>query len=130
MTIEPGDYSKLVTNVCAFTERGQKVVPVGLDELPAYADAANAAQTEQYMAFAEWDKTKLMLAGALAYWRGFARYTDAVGVTDKVTWEISKAIEDEYVPFFMENDADPAFIRFGRFDDDMEEDPTLFLLPE
>ncbi len=130
MMIEPGDYSGLVTSVCAYTNRGQKIVPIGLDELPAYAEAADAAQTELYMKFAEWDKSKLMLAGAAAYWRGFMRFTDRVGVSDKIDWMLSKDIEEEYVPFFMDNDADPAFIRFGRFDEDMEEDPTLYLLPE
>jgi len=130
MTIEPGDYSGLVTSVAAYTERGSKIVPLGIDELAAYESAAEAALSELYMKFAEWDKKQLMIAGAVAYWRCFARYTDIVGITDKVDWSISQSIIDEYVPFFMENDADPAFIRFGRFDDEMEEDPTLYLLPE
>ncbi len=130
MTIEPGDYSGLVTNVAAYTERGSKIVSLGLDELPSYADAAEAALSELYMKYAEWDKKKLMLAGAVAYWRGFVRYTDRVGITDKIDWTISQSVIDEYVPFFMDNDADPAFLRFGRFDEDMEDDPTLYLLPE
>ncbi len=130
MTIEPGDYSGLVTNVAAYTERGSKIVSLGLDELPSYADAAEAALSELYMKYAEWDKKKLMLAGAVAYWRGFVRYTDRVGITNKIDWTISQSVIDEYVPFFMDNDADPAFLRFGRFDEDMEDDPTLYLLPE
>lgn len=130
MTIEPGDYSGLVTNVAAYTEKGSKIVSLGLDELPSYADAAEAALSELYMKYAEWDKKKLMLAGAVAYWRGYARYTDRVGITNKIDWTISQSVIDEYVPFFMDNDADPAFLRFGRFDEDMEEDPTLYLLPE
>jgi hypothetical protein len=130
MTIEPGDYSNLVTSVVAYAERGSKVVALGLDELPTYEKAAEAALSELYMKYAEWDKKQLMLAGAVAYWRGFARYTDRVGITDKVDWSISQKVIEEYVPFFMDNDADPAFIRFGRFDDEMEEDPTLYLLPE
>lgn len=130
MTIEPGDYSGLVTNVAAYTERGSKIVSLGLDELPSYADAAEAALSELYMKYAEWDKKKLMLAGAVAYWRGYARYTDRVGITNKIDWTISQSVIDEYVPFFMDNDADPAFLRFGRFDEDMEDDPTLYLLPE
>ncbi|MBN2229704.1 MAG: hypothetical protein JW779_08915 [Candidatus Thorarchaeota archaeon] len=130
VTVEPGDYSRLVTNACAYTKHGTKIVPVGLDELQAYADAADAAQTELYLRFAEWDKEKLMIAGAEAYWRCYARYTNQVGITDKIDWKLSQAVIDEYVPFFMDNDADPAFIRFGRFDDEMEEDPTLYLLPE
>ena len=130
MTVEPGDYSGLVTGATAYTEKNGRIVPLGLDELDAYAQAAEAALSELYMKFAEWDKKKLMLAGAVAYWRGFVRYTDRVGITDKIDWNISQAVIDEYVPFFMDNDADPAFIRFGRFDDEMEEDPTLYLLPE
>jgi len=130
MTIEPGDYSNLVTSVAAYTERGNNVIPLGLDELPAYAEAAEAALAELYMKFSEWDKKKLMLAGAVAYWRGFVRYTDRVGITDNIDWNISQSVIDEYIPYFMDNDADPAFIRFGRFDDEMEADPTLYLLPE
>jgi hypothetical protein len=130
MTIEPGDYSNLVTSVAAYAERGSKVVPLGLDELPAYEQAAEAALSELYMKYAKWNKKQLMLAGAVAYWRGFARYTDKVDITDKIDWNISQSVIDEYVPYFMDNDADPAFIRFGRFDDEMEEDPTLYLLPE
>lgn len=130
MTVEPGDYSNLVTNVAAYAERGNKIVPLDLDELPAYEKAAETALSELYLKFAEWDKKKLMLAGAVAYWRGFVRYTDRVGITDKIDWGISQSVIDEYIPYFMDNDADPAFIRFGRFDDEMEEDPTLYLLPE
>jgi hypothetical protein len=130
MTIEPGDYSNLVTSAAVYAERGSKVVPLDLDELPAYEQAAEAALAELYMKYAEWDKKRLMLAGAVAYWRGFVRYTDRVGITDKIDWNISQKVIDDYIPFFMDNDADPAFIRFGRFDDEMEEDPTLYLLPE
>lgn len=130
MNVEPGDYSRLVTKACAFCKRGQKAVSLGLDELSAYAEAADAAQAELYMKFAQWDKKTLMIAGAEAYWKCFARYTDQVGITDKIDWKLSPDIIDEHVPFFMENDADPAFIRFGRFDEEMEEDPTLYLLPE
>ncbi len=130
VTVEPGDYSRLVTKACAYTKHDSKIVLLGLDELSAYAEAADAAQTELYLKFAGWDKRTLMLAGAQAYWKCYARYTNQVGITDKIDWNLSQAVVDEHVPFFMDNDADPAFIRFGRFDDEMEEDPTLYLLPE
>lgn len=130
VTVEPGDYSRLVTCACAYTKHGSKIVPLGLDELSAYAEAADAAQTELYLKFSEWDKRKLMVAGAEAYWRCYARYTNQVGITNKIDWKLSQKVIDEHVPFFMDNDADPAFIRFGRFDDEMQDDPTLYLLPE
>ncbi len=130
MTIEPGDYSKYVTGIGAYTKKGDKVVRLGLDELPAYAEAADAAQAELYMKFAEWDKRRLLIAGAEVYWRGFKRFTDRVGITNKVDWKLSSDVIEEHVPFFMDEEADPAFIRLFRLDDEMESDPTFYLLPE
>lgn len=130
MTIEPGDYSKYVTGIGAYTKKGDKVVRLGLDELPGYAEAADAAQAELYMKFAEWDKRRLMIAGAEVYWRGFKRFTDRAGITNKVDWKLSTDVIEEHVPFFMEEEADPAFIRLFRLDDEMESDPTFYLLPE
>jgi hypothetical protein len=44
MTIEPDDYTKLVTKILAYTKRGDKIIPLGLDELPSYAETADNAQ--------------------------------------------------------------------------------------
>ncbi|RDE17483.1 MAG: hypothetical protein C4K49_02730 [Candidatus Thorarchaeota archaeon] len=129
MTVEPGDYSKLVTKMGAYTKRAGKVVPIGLDELSAYAQAADAAQAELYMKFAEWDRKQLLIAGATAYWRGFARFTNQVGITKKIDWGLSPSVVEEYLPKFMEVDADPAFFRMFREPEELEKDPTLYLLP-
>ncbi len=130
MTVEPADYSRLVTRVAVYTERGDKIVPLGLDELQAYAEAADAAQAELYMKFAEWDRRRLLIAGALAYWKGFARYTDQVDLTRSINWELSQAVMDEYLPIFMDADADPAFFRMFSEEAELKNDPTLYLLPE
>ena len=137
MTVDPGDYSKLVTSVAAYAKRGGKIVPVGLDELPAYSDAATNAQAELYMKFAGMDRKQLLLAGATAYWRGFARYTDQVDVTEKVDWNISQQVLDEHLPYFMDHNEDPAFFRLKMKVLKMkvlpflpERDPILYLLPE
>ena len=111
MTIDPGDYSKLVTNMAAYARHGDKIVSVGLDELPAYSEAATNAQAELYMKFAGMDRKQLLLSGATAYWRGFARFTDQVGITDKVDWNISQAVQDEHLQYFMDHNEDPAFFR-------------------
>lgn len=137
MTVDPGDYSRLVTSMAAYTKRGDKVVPVGLDELPAYGEAATNAQAELYMKFAGMDRKQLLLAGATAYWRGFARYTDQVGITDKIDWNISQAVLDEHLPYFMDHNEDPAFFRLKMKVLKMkvlpflpERDPILYLLPD
>jgi hypothetical protein len=82
------------------------------------------------MTFSEWDKKELLLAGAKAYWRGFARYTNQVGITDKIDWDISETVQEEYLPYFMEADADPAFLRMFREEEERKKDPTMYLLPE
>jgi hypothetical protein len=76
------------------------------------------------------------LAGATAYWRGFARYTDQVGITEEVDWSLSKSVLDEYLPYFLKNDEDPAFSRIKMKIIKMkalpflkEKDPILYYLP-
>jgi hypothetical protein len=137
MTVEPSDYSGLVTKMAAYTKRGDKIVSLGIDELQAYADTATNAQAELYMKFAEMDRKQLLVAGATAYWRCFARYTDQVGITDNVDWEISQAVVDEYVPYFLSHDEDPAFrrmkmkiLRMKLLSFLPERDPMLYALPE
>jgi len=137
MTVEPGDYSKLVKSITAYKKKGQKIVPVGIDELPAYAESADNAQVELYMKFAQMDRKELLTSGATAYWRCFARYTDAVGITGNVEWNLSQSVLDEYLPIFMKANEDPAFSRIKRKIIKMktlpflkEKDPIMYLLPK
>jgi hypothetical protein len=136
VTIDPGDYTRLVTKVFAYARKNSTIVPVPLDELSAYAEAAESAQAELYMRFAEMDRKQLLLAGAEAYWRCFARYTDAVGVTDDVDWKISPQVQEEYLPYFLDHDEDPAFSRLKMKVIKMkalpflkEKDPVMYYLP-
>ncbi|MEM3647129.1 MAG: hypothetical protein QW334_03175, partial [Thermofilum sp.] len=137
MIVEPGDYSRLVTRIAAFTRRNDSIVPLQLDELSAYGEAAEAAQMELYMRFAEMDRRQLLLAGAEAYWRCFVRYTDIVGTTGEMDWKISREVQEEYLPYFMNHDEDPAFARIKMKAIKMkalpflkERDPVLYYLPE
>jgi hypothetical protein len=89
------------------------------------------------MKFAQMDRKALLLAGATAYWRGFARYTDQVGITDKVDWGISQPVLDEHLAYFMDHKEDPAFFRLKMKVLRMkvlpfipERDPILYLLPQ
>jgi len=137
MTVDPGEYSKLVSKIAAYKKSGDKIVTVGLDELPAYAEAADNAQAELYMKFAQMDRSQLLISGATAYWRCFARYTDCVDVTDKIQWSLAKPVLDEYLPTFMKVNEDPAFSRIKRKIIKMktlpfikEKDPIMYLLPK
>ena len=137
MTVDPGNYSKLVKSIAAYKKNGDKIVPVGLDELSSYAEAAENAQVELYMKFAQMDRKELLISGATAYWRCFARYTDAVGITEKVSWNLSQPVLDEYLPIFMKANEDPAFSRIKKKVIKMkalpflkEKDPIMYLMPE
>lgn len=136
MMTDPGDYSSLVTRAVAYTKADGGIKAVGLDELPAYAEAADNAQGELYMKFAEMDRRQLLLAGATAYWRCFARYTDFVGTTDSVDWSISERIQKEYLPYFLDHNEDPAFSRIKKKIIKMkalpflkDKDPIMYRLP-
>lgn len=129
MTLDPVDYGKLVTQVVVYARRGEKVVPLGLDELPAYAEAADAAQAELFMRFSEWGKRELLIAGAKAYFRGFARFTNQAGITKQIDWDLSPGVMKEHVPYFLEHDADPAFVRMFRSPEERAKDPTFYYLP-
>jgi hypothetical protein len=137
MTVDPADYSKMVKSIAAYKKSGDQIVPLGLDELPSYAEAAENAQTELYMKFAQMDRKELLISGATAYWRCFARYTDEVGITEKVSWNLSQFVLDEYLPIFMKANEDPAFSRIKRKVIKMkalpflkEKDPIMYLMPE
>ena len=137
MVIEPGEYSKHVTRMVAYARAGEKLNTISLDELPSYAEASEKAQVELYMKFAEMGRKDLLLAGATAYWRCFARYTDQVGITDKIDWNISQFIQEEYLPYFMKANEDPAFSRIKKkilkskvLPFIKEKDPIMYYLPE
>ncbi len=136
MMTDPADYSSMVTGAVAYTKVNGSIKVVGLDELPAYAEAADNAQGELYMKFAEMDRKQLLLAGATAYWRCFARYTDFVGTTESVDWSISERIQKEYLPYFLDHNEDQAFSRIKKKIIKMkalpflkDKDPIMYYLP-
>lgn len=130
MTLDPAEYGEHVQQMIAYTKSGDKLKALGLDELSVYATAANASQEELFMRFADWDKQERLIAGAKAYMRGFARYTNQVGITDKIDWDLTLHSMEEYVPYFMTHDGDNAFTRMFRPPEDRAKDPTFYKLPE
>ena len=130
MTLTPAEYGDYVQQVMAYTKTGDKLKVLGLDELAAYAEAADASQQELFMRFADWDKQQRLIAGAKAYMRGFARYTNQVGVTDQINWDLTPHSLNDHVPYFMTHDGDNAFARMFRSPEERAKDPTFYKLPE
>ncbi|MHA2406210.1 MAG: hypothetical protein ACXACH_05615 [Candidatus Hermodarchaeia archaeon] len=130
MTLTPAEYGDHVQQMLAYTKHGEKLTALGLDEIAAFAEAADASQQELFMRFAEWDKQRLLIAGAKAYMRGFARYTNQVGITEQIDWELTPHSMKEYVPYFMTHDGDNAFARMFRSPEERVKDPTFYKLPE
>lgn len=130
MTLDPAEYGNHVEQMAAYNKHGEKLKTLGLDEISAYAEAADSAQQELFLRFAEWDKQERLIAGAKAYMRGFARYTNQVGITDKISWDLTPHSMKEYVPYFMTHDGDNAFARMFRPPEERAKDPTFYRLPE
>lgn len=130
MSLDPAEYGNHVTSMMAYTKPREKLKIVGIDELSTYSQAADSSQQELFMRFAEWDKYHRLIAGAKAYMRGFARYTNQVGITGKINWDLTPQSLKEYVPYFMEHDGDNAFARMFRSPEERAKDPTFYHLPE
>ncbi len=127
----PGDFSDHITGVGLFTRDGNTVESIGLDELPAFNDYAVQANKELFLKFSKWDRKQRLIAGAYAYCYGYARYTNFVGITDEINWDLTERTMQKYIPEFMESDFDPGIPRLMRSKaKKRREGPSLYLLPE
>ena len=72
-----------------------------------------------------------MIAGAYAYCYGYARFTNFVGITDEINWDLTERTMEKYVPEFLENDFDQGITRHFRSKaKKRKEGPSLYLFPE
>jgi hypothetical protein len=127
----PVDFSNNVTGVALFTRKNDKIIPLNLDILDSFSDYATKANKELFLKFSNWNKKQRLLAGAFAYCYGYARFTNHVGITEEINWDLTEKIMNKYVPEFMESDFDPGIPRFLRSRvKKKKEGPSLFLLPE
>ena len=131
MTTTPLNYSGNITGVALFTRDGTKVKPIEFDVLDAFSDYAVKANKELFLKFSKWDRKQCLIAGAFAYCYGYARYTNFVGITDQINWELTERTMNKYVPIFMESDFDPGIPRLFRSKRQVaKEGPSLYLLAE
>nr|MDO8135165.1 hypothetical protein [Candidatus Njordarchaeum guaymaensis] len=131
ITTNPLDFTKNITGVALFTRQGNTVKPLDPDVLDGFATYAAKANKELFMKFSKWDRRQRLLAGAFAYCYGYARYTNFVGITDKVNWELTERTVNKYVPEFMKSDFDSGIPRLFRSKvQKQKEGPSLYLLAE
>ena len=72
-----------------------------------------------------------MIAGAYAYCYGYARFTNFVGITNEINWDLTEHTMEKYVPEFMKNDFDQGITRHFRSKaKKRKEGPSLYLFPE
>ena len=127
----PADFIDNITGVALLTREGNNVKPLDLDIIDSFNDYSVKANKELFLKFAKWDRKQRLIAGAYAYCYGYARYTNFVGVTDEINWEIPERIMDKYIPIFMESDFDPGIPRLLRSRaKKKKEGPSLYLLPQ
>ena len=127
----PADFLDNITGIGVFTRERDTVSTVDFEELPAFNDYAVKANKELFLKFSKWDRKQRLIAGAYAYCYGYARYTNFVGITDEINWDLTERTMQKYIPEFMESDFDPGIPRLMRSKAKKKrEGPSLYLLPE
>ena len=128
---EPKTFTENLNGIALFTREGENIKQLNLDILTGFNEYSMNAQKELYMKFSKWSRKERILAGAHAYCYGYARYTDLVGITEEIDWSMTERTMEKYLPYFMENDFDPAISRHFRSKRKKEKGgPSLYLLPE
>lgn len=131
ITTNPVDFRNHITGVALFTRQGNTVKPLDLDVLDEFGTYAVKANKELFMKFSKWDRKQRLVAGAFAYCYGYARYTNFVGITDQINWELTERTMNKYVPEFMKSDFDQGIPRLLRGKaQKQKEGPSLYLLSE
>jgi hypothetical protein len=128
---KPIDFTDNITGAGMLTRDGNEVVPLDFNVLDAFNDYAVKANKELFLKFSKWDRKQRLIAGAYAYCYGYARYTNFVGITKDINWDLTERTMNKYVPEFMESDFDQGIPRFFRSRGKKKrEGPSLYLLPE
>ncbi|NVM34143.1 MAG: hypothetical protein HWN81_01020 [Candidatus Lokiarchaeota archaeon] len=127
----PVDFTENITGVALLTREGKDVIPLDFKVLDEFSDYAIKANKELFLKFSKWDRRQRLIAGAYAYCYGYARYTNFVGLTDGINWDLTERTMNKYVPEFMEGDFDQGIPRFFRSRGKKKrEGPSLYLFPE
>ncbi|TFG12763.1 MAG: hypothetical protein EU531_10310 [Promethearchaeota archaeon] len=127
----PADFSDNITGIGVFTREGDSVKPIAFDVLSDFTDYAVKANKELFLKFSRWDRKQRLIAGAYAYSFGYARYTNFVGISDEINWDLTERTMNKYIPEFLESDFDPGIPRLLRSKaKKKKEGPSLYLLPE
>jgi hypothetical protein len=131
METQPADFANYITGIAILTREGDKVKPLDFGILEEFNQYASKANKELFLKFSKWDRKQRIVAGAYAYCYGYARYTNQVGITSSINWDLTERTVDNYVPEFLESDFDPGIPRLMRSKAKKKrEGPSLYLLPE
>ncbi len=93
MFADPVDYSGNITSVAVLTEEDGRIKSLGVDELQAYEEFAQNALIELYRKMTGWSRAEQIRAGALVYDKNVDRFTNLVGITDQIDWDLTEEIE-------------------------------------
>jgi len=104
LTTEPIDISKNIVEYCLLVKKNNKIKNLELDELKAFEDYCKSAHKELFVKFSKWTIKELLEAGVLVYNKNFDRFTNLVGITDKIDWSISENIKNNEMKRILKND--------------------------
>ncbi len=128
---KPIDFTDNITGAALLTREGNEVIPLNFNILYQFNDYAVKANKELFLKFSKWDRKQRLIGGSYAYCYGYARYTNYVGITAEIDWNLTDKTMNKYVPEFLESDFDPGIPRFFRSKaKKKKEGSSLYLLPE
>jgi hypothetical protein len=127
----PIDFTDNITGVTLLNRVGNDIIPLKFDVLESFNEYAINANKELFLKFSKWNREQRLVAGTYAYCYGYARFTNFIGLTDNINWNLTERTMKKYVPEFMESDFDDGIPRFFRSRAKKKrEGPSLYLLPE
>lgn len=90
---DPVDYSKNITSTAILTQEEGKNRSLDIEELKGYEDFAQKALIELYRKMTPWSRAEKIQAGAWVYNKNFDRFTNLVGLTDQIDWDLTEEIK-------------------------------------
>ncbi|MHA1271086.1 MAG: hypothetical protein ACTSPY_14935 [Candidatus Helarchaeota archaeon] len=104
MISNPIDFKSHIKKYCILSRKGNKYIELKHDDIKDFEKYAKEAHKELYLKFSKWTKKERLEAGILVYNKNFDRFTNLVGITDKLDWGIAEEVRDQEFKRLLNND--------------------------
>jgi hypothetical protein len=103
LTTKPTEIKDKITKYCLLSKKGNKIIELDEAIIKEFRKYAQLAHKELYLKYAKWTKLQRLEAGALVYNKNFDRFTNLVGITDKIDWSLTDNVKNQELKRFLKN---------------------------